>query len=169
MLELTVYDQGKAVKLAFEHSLLSVSKWEALYKKPFHTPEPKPYDEMLEYCKFMLLNRKKSPELVYALEPEQFERLLDYIADTPSASSVPTDPNQAPSREVLTSELIYYWMTELNIPFQPTETWHLQRLMMLIQIASHKKQPPKKQNPNKVSRDWAAENERRKKLFMTKG
>lgn len=169
MLELKVYDGEEAVMLKFEHSLLSLSKWEAKNKKPFLTTLTKSPSELTSYFKDMLVSPEGRGELVFRLEPEQLDALVKYINDPQTASSVPQEKTTKFNPETTTSELIYYWLTELKIPFHPTETWHLNRLMMLVQITNYKKQPPKKRKPTEVMKDWATINERQKKLLGTSG
>lgn len=169
MLELKVRDGSKEVVLQFEHSLLSLSKWEAKHKKPFMSTVQKLPSEMIDYFQDMLLSPEVDRDLVYALNPEQLDDLTKYIADPQSASSVRDGTDKGQSGEVVTSELIYYWLVALQIPFQPTETWHLNRVMMLVRIANFKQQPEKKRPEGEVMSQWAALNEKRKKMFNTKG
>ena len=168
MLELKVYDDSEVVVLQFEHSLLSLSKWESKNKKPFMSTPTKSSIEMIDYFQDMLINDVKE-ELVYRLSPEQLDELVEYINDQPTASSVPSDGPQKISNEMITSELVYYWLAALKIPFDPVETWHLHRLMMLIRIANYKSQPAKKQNSASMLQKWREANEARKKEFNTTG
>jgi len=167
MLELDVMTDEGTVKLQFEHSLRSVSKWESKYRKPFLHGEHKP-TEMLDYYQCMLLS-DEDPNLIYGLEPQQMDELSDYIKTDQTASSVPQEETKSQfNPEITTSELIYFWMVALKINWE-AQDWHLSRLMMLVQITSYKQQPPKKRNPKQVMQDWRQENERRKKLFNTSG
>lgn len=166
MLELKVYDRGREIVLKFEHSLRSLSKWESKYKKPFlvdkHTA-----DEMIDYYQCMLLNKKADPNLVFRLSPEQLEAVGKYINTSQTASSVPRDAGK-PSEEQVTSELVYYWMGQLEINWE-AQDWHLSRLMMLIQITNYKKQPPKKQRASDIRDKWLAANAKRKKELNSNG
>ncbi len=168
MLELQVINDGKQVTLKFEHSLLSISKWESKYKKAFLGDKQKTPDEMIEYYEFMLVHPNNT-SLVYLLEPAQLEELTHYINDSRSASSVPDTPSTKPMvKEVVTSELIYYWMVGLEIPFE-TEKWHLSRLLMLIRITNFKNSPPEKQNKATLMARWKELNDKRKAEFNTTG
>lgn len=170
MLELKVIDGEHEVVLQFEHSLLSLSKWEEKHKKPFLTTEARKHEEMIDYFQEMLLTPDVSPNLVFRLEPAQLDRLTDYINEKRTASSVPEEKNaKGGVIEIVTSELIYYWLVALEIPFHPVETWHLSRLMMLVQITNFKKQPPKKRNPKELLNDWTSLNQRNKERFGTTG
>lgn len=167
MLELEVENEGKVVKLQFEHSLRSLSKWEAKTRKAFMATQEKSPSEMVEYYRFMLLS-PEDPDLVYLLSPAQMEELTDYINSNLTASSVPNEGPTQYNPEITTSELVYFWMTALKINWE-AQDWHFSRLMMLIQITSYKQQPPKKRNPREVLSDMRRENERRKKLLNTSG
>jgi hypothetical protein len=171
VLELKVHDGDREVVLQFEHSLLSMSKWESKHKKPFLSKEPKLHEMMIEYFQDMLLG-DSDPDLVFRLSPEQLDHLSLYINDYPGASSVPKEDTKPPlNPEQVTSELIYYWLTALRIPFIPTESWHVNRILMLVQITNYKQTPEdkRKKRPDKdVMADWRVENERRLKMFKTK-
>lgn len=167
MLELTVHDGDKNVTLQFEHSLLSLSKWESKHQKPFLDSTPKKASEMIDYYMCMLLSPDVDPTLVYRLEPEKLDLIGEYIAAPQSASFVPEEKSRGPA-EIVTSELVYYWLVSLQIPFE-VQTWHLSRVMMLVRMTTYKNSPPEKRNLRDVVRDMRSENERRKKMFNTKG
>jgi len=168
VLELTVYDEDREVLLKFEHSLLSLSKWESRTKKPFMTNEHKSHEQLIEYFQDMLVSPEDGRDLVFLLQPEELDSIREYMNSNQSASTVPETKKEY-NPEVITSELIYYWLVGLRIPFNPVETWHLSRVMMLVQITSYKQQPPKKQKSADVMKDWARINEERLKKYGTTG
>lgn len=162
MLQITVpsrevYDENnnlffttKECVLRLEHSLLSISKWESKYHKPFlkrHKEEGHTAQELEDYIKCMTLNTV--PEYVYSILTKK--NLLDinaYIDDPMTATTI---ARSRPSNEIITSELIYYWMTAFNIPFE-CEKWHLNRLLMLIKVCNAMANPPKNQAPDMAAR-----------------
>lgn len=168
MLELKVHDEGKLVTLTFEHSLLSLSKWESRHKKSFLGTAAKTGVEMVEYFEDMLVKPQGARDLVCSLSPEQLEELTHYINDPYTASSIPELESRPGPKETITSELIYYWMVSLRIPFD-VEKWHLNRLMMLIRVINFKNEPPKKQNQMQILSKMRELNEQRKAQFNTKG
>lgn len=169
MLELTVRGTSENVVVQFEHSLLSLSKWESKHKKPLLGRIPPTALEMLDYYSCMLLTPGVDPDVVYSLEPAQMEELGDYMNDPRTASSVPSQGDgKGRSAETLTSELIYYWMVEMKIDWS-AEGWHLNRLMMLIQITNFKRNPNKHKNTASLEARWAEANERQKAMFGTDG
>ena len=139
---LSATDDSEAVELSFEHSLLSISKWEKKTKKPFFGKEDKTSEEGAEYIKCMLVTENVPDELLNKLSPDHVRSLTEYINETQSATWFREDPNQKKSTEIITSELIYYWLVQFNIPFQ-VESWHLSRLMTLVKIAGIKQTKPK--------------------------
>lgn len=168
MLELKTLTEQGTVLLQFEHSLLSLSKWESRHRKPFLSENGRTYEELLDYYGDMLLG-ETDPTLIFQLTAEQLDQIRKYIDDQPTASTVPKMPGQQThATEVVTSELVYYWLVSLQIPFS-TETWNLNRLMMLIQITSYKSQPPEKQSKAEQYAKFREMNARNKERFKTKG
>lgn len=125
-----------------EHSLVSISKWEAQYKRAFLTAQQKTPEELEYYFRCMLLS--PTSELVFRILVSNHSRVIvEYIQDDQTATTFHDNPNSPPSREVITSELVYYWMTAYNIPFT-CETWHINRLITLVRVCGLKQQKPKK-------------------------
>ena len=144
--------QVKGQVLQLEHSLVSISKWEAKWKKAFLSKESKTNEEIIDYVRCMTLTQNVNP-IVYTVIPRSvFEQIFAYIDDPMSATVInEISVTGAPKRksETVTSELIYYWMVALQIPFE-CQKWHLNRLMTLIRICEIKNTPPDKRK--KMSR-----------------
>ena len=159
----------KGITLRLEHSLISVSKWEAKYKRPFLSDGPKTLQETYDYIAFMSLDRNVSMTELEGITEEDYKKILDYIHDPMTATKISKNANNKPnSNHVLTSEEIYYDMTALNIPFE-CEKWHLNRLLTLIQIASIKNEPPKKMSKGEIYRQNAELNRARRAKYHSKG
>ena len=154
--------------LQLEHSLISLSKWESRWKKPFLTKSDKTHEETLDYIKCMTLNQNVDPEVYEHLTNENIREVNDYISDPMTATFFSDDKNSKSSREIVTSELIYYWMIALNIPDR-FEKWHLNRLLTLIKVCNVKNQPPKKRSKREIMSRNAALNAERRKLLNSKG
>lgn len=123
-------------ELQLEHSLISISKWESRYKKPYLHTEQMTLEEESYYIECMCLN-KNVPEYVFKCIPDSEKiKIRDYIND-PMTATIINIKKQNRSKQLITNELIYYWMISLNIPME-CEKWHLSRLMTLIQVASIK-------------------------------
>lgn len=159
----------KGITLRLEHSLISISKWEAKYKRPFLSDGPKTLQETYDYIAFMSLDRNVSMTELEGITEEDYKKILDYIHDPMTATKISNNAkNKLNSNHVLTSEEIYYDMTALNIPFE-CEKWHLNRLLTLIQIASIKNEPPKKMSKGEIYRQNAELNRARRAKYHSKG
>lgn len=131
------------ITINLEHSLHSLSKWEEIYKKPFLGREEKSPVEMFEYIKMMCLTPGVTDDQWYSLSPQNIEEIRKYIDEKRTATIVSKKNQGGGSSEPITSELIYCWMVQAQIPFE-TQYWHLSRLLTLINVVAIKNQPPKK-------------------------
>lgn len=154
--------------LTLEHSLISISKWESKWKKPFLSTDNKTYEETIDYIKCMTLNPGVGDDAYIGLTKDIFAKINAYIDDPMTASTISGRGNHRPSRQIVTSELIYYWMISLEIPFE-CQKWHLNRLLMLIRICEAKNNPGKKMSKKEVYQQYRALNEARKKRTGSKG
>ena len=159
----------KGITLRLEHSLISISKWEAKYKRPFLSDGPKTLQETYDYISFMSLDRNINMTELEGITEEDYKKILGYIHDPMTATKISKNAkNKQSSNHVLTSEEIYYDMTALNIPFE-CEKWHLNRLLTLIQIASIKNEPPKKMSKSEIYRQNSELNKARRAKYRSKG
>lgn len=155
--------------LKLEHSLVSLSKWEAKYEKPFLAKGDKSRDEMLGYVEAMLLNEEDVDlDCFHQLSEKNFQDIGAYIDAKMTATWFSEFEPKVRTREVVTSELIYYWMTQFQIPFT-CETWHLNRLFTLIRIANIKTAKPKKMSRSEIAQRNRELNEQRKAQLGTRG
>lgn len=140
-----VYISDKDVKLQLQHSLVSLSKWEAKYKKPFLGKDDKTRDETLDYIKCMTITPKNVEDEIYKHIPSDiFSKITDYIHDTQTATWFREDKNRPKGRDTITAEIIYYWMISYNIPVDICQKWHLNRLLTLIKVFNEKNKKPRK-------------------------
>lgn len=154
--------------LELEHSLVSLSKWESKYCKPFISKTEKSYEETLDYIQFMTLTPNVDPAVYGCLTDKHIDQINEYI-DSPMTATVIREPKtNGGDQEPITSELIYYWMIALQIPFE-CQWWHLNRLLMQVKVCNFKNQPPKKMSQQEVIANHKALNEARKKKYNTKG
>lgn len=161
-----VYIKGQTIQL--EHSLVSISKWEAKWCKPFLSKEQKTFEETLDYIRCMTLTQNVDPRIYQILSRENIEKVNKYIDSPMTATTVP-DTNSGPkSREIITSELIYYWMISYQIPFE-CQKWHLNRLLTLIRVCSFKNAPTKKHSKRDIMSRNAALNAARRQQMNSKG
>lgn len=134
---------GRSVKVRLEHSLSSMSKWESVWEEPFLGKKDKTHKQTLSYIEMMILNDDLPSGVFQKLVEKHLERVMTYVSADMTATKMRVDPNSPQSREIITSELIYYWMISMNIPVQ-FEHWHLNRLITLIRVINLKNTPKKK-------------------------
>ena len=163
-----LFVSSKEQKLILEHSLLSISKWEMKWHKPYLSPEPKTNEETFDYIRCMCISEPQDPIVFRSLSMENVKAISDYISDPMTATTIKR-MDQRLSREIITNELIYFWMANFNIPFDPCQKWHLNRLMTLIEVASIKNQPPKKMSNREIYSQNAALNAARRAKYGTRG
>lgn len=155
-------------QLELEHSLVSLSKWESKHEKPFLGKDPKTSEEVLSYIKVMTLTPNVPGEIYAQLSQDNFNEINAYIESKQSATWFSEAPGAPASSEVITSELIYYWLTVFQIPFE-TERWNLNRLFNLIRICNIKSAKPKKMSRNEMAARQRELNAQRKAQLGTRG
>lgn len=160
--------QVKGQTLVLEHSLLSIAKWESKWHKAYLSLNSKTPEEALDYVRCMTLTTGVDPNIYMVLTEENAKDIKEYIKDPMTATTI-NRRDKRRSREVITNELIYYWMTALNIPFEPCQKWHINRLLTLIEVASIKQEPPKKMRPKDVASQYASLNAARRAMLHSKG
>lgn len=158
----------KASSIKMEHSLVSISKWESTWKKPFLSKGNKTYAETIDYFKCMTITQNVDPRVYDAITPKQIKEIENYINANFTATTF-NNKNNKKSNKLITSELIYYWMTELNIPME-CQKWHFSRLMTLIEVCNLEKTPKKKKRNNRDTLNrYAAINAARRQATGSKG
>ena len=153
--------------LQLEHSLVSLSKWESKYCKPFLSTD-KTDEETLDYIKMMTITQNVDPKVYNHLTQNNIEEIRKYIHAPMTATTFPKERRSRRNNEVITNEVIYHWMVALNIPFE-CQKWHINRLLTLIRVCEIKSQPPKKMSKRETMSNYRALNEARKKQLNTKG
>jgi hypothetical protein len=158
----------KEQTLQLEHSLISLSKWESKWHKPFMSREPKTNEESLDYIRCMTVTPNVDPSVYSAIPPESFLLVNAYVEDSMTATRISEQQNSKIDRSVITSEVIYYYMVALEIPFE-CEKWHLNRLLTLIRVCDIKNSPQKKMSAKEVASRNRSINEARKRASHTRG
>lgn len=158
----------KEQTLQLEHSLVSLKKWESKWCKPFLSKAEKTDEEVLDYIKCMTLTQNVSPETYDRLTMANVAQINKYIESPMTATVINEDKHSKGGKEVVTSELIYYWMIALGIPFE-CQKWHLNQLLTLIRVCNIKNSPPKKRSKRDIMSRNAALNAARRKQFNTRG
>ena len=99
---------------------------------------------------------------------ENVEKIKAYIDAPMTATTFSKQENTRFNREIITNEIIYYWMISLNIPVE-FQKWHLNKLLTLIRVCNVKNQPSKKRSKRDIMSTNAAINAARRKQMNTKG
>jgi hypothetical protein len=162
--------EPKIQTLKLEHSLVSLSKWESKWRKPFLTDKEKTPEESLDYIKFMTLTQNVDPDVYNYISQENMNEIRDYIGAELTATTFSQDKNSKGrlNGEQITSELVYYWMVALQIPFE-CQKWHLSRLITLVKVCNIKNQPPKKMSRSELASRNRSLNAARRQRLNSKG
>lgn len=158
----------KACNLTLEHSLVSVSKWESKWCKPFLGKGEKTSEEILDYIRCMTLTQNVDPMVYASIDKKNMDLIGSYINAPMTATWFADDKNKKAGRDIITSEIIYYWMISLNIPMQ-CEKWHLNRLLTLIKVCNEKNKPQKKMSKKELMNRNRSLNEARKMASHSEG
>ena len=158
----------KETTIKIEHSLVSIAKWEAKWHVPFldeHTE--KTNEMMIDYIRCMTISQNVDPAIYDYLPPDVLQEINDYI-DNPMTATWFKDNKSKGRGEVVTNELVYYWMIAQNIPLE-CEKWHFNHLMTLIRVCSEKNAPQKKMSKRDIYSQNKALNAARRKATGSKG
>ena len=158
----------KEQTLQLEHSLVSLSKWESKWHKPFLSKDIKTEEENIDYIKCMTITQNVDPKVYNFIPNDIREKIKEYIEDKMTATWFNDEKSGKGGSEQITSELIYYWMITQNIPIK-CEKWHLNRLLTLIKVCNVKNQPPKKMGKKALMSQRAQLNAARRKQLNTRG
>ena len=182
----TFISESKPTVLKMENSLYAISQWEMFYKKPYFPKKNKnPYkkkeeepqrtpEEMIYYMRCMVLDKTADEideKIFLGLSQKNFEEITKYLQDSQSATKIPEDKNSKGNSIQLTSEVIYAWMSELQIPWE-AQYWNINRLFNVIQIINEDNTPPDKKKKKKAyeqMKEWSQINDKRLKEMGTKG
>lgn len=160
--------EPKVKVLQLEHSLVSLSKWESKWCKPFLTEQQKSTEEILDYIRCMTITQNVDPDVYNHLTPANISEVEKYINAPMTATYVSEDKSGKKSNEIVTAELIYYWMIALQIPVE-FQKWHLNRLLMLVKVCNIKNTPPKKRGTRDIMKSNAELNAARRKKYNSRG
>lgn len=158
----------KEQTLQLEHSLVSISKWESKWCKPFLSNEEKSIEETVDYIKCMTLTKNIRPKVYDRITDSHIRQVNAYIKAPMTATTIREDKNSKKNTRIMTSELLYYYMIAFNIPVE-FQKWHLNRLITLIKVCEAESKPAKKRSDAEIRADYAAINAANRKKFKSKG
>lgn len=160
--------KGEKRTIYLEHSLVSISKWEAKWGVSFISKlNEQSNSQIADYIKCMTITQNVPDDLYLQLTADDINKINEYIGKPMTATTFSSSDN-GKNRDIITSELIYYWMISHNIPME-CQKWHLNRLLVLIRICSIKNAPEKKTNKKDLINKYASLNAQRRQQLNTKG
>ncbi len=158
----------KKQTLFLEHSRISLSRWESNWEKPFlKRNDKKTLVETIDYVRCMTINNNVDPNVYRVLTADNINAINAYVNAKKTATIVYEDKHRS-TGETVTSELIYYWMVSLGIPFE-CQKWHLNRLLTLIRVCNVKNSPGKKMGRNALLNRYASLNKKRREAMHSNG
>lgn len=158
----------KEQTLKLEHSLVSLSKWESKWCKPFLSKKEKSVEEVMDYIRCMTITQNVDPNVYFALSKDNIEQINNYISAPMTATTFRPDPRDRTRNRVITAEVIYNWMFTFNIPME-CQKWHLNRLLTLIRVCSIESAPSKKMSQKEIMAQNSMLNAARRKKHHTRG
>jgi hypothetical protein len=159
----------KEQTLVLEHSLISIAKWESKWHKAYLSKEKKTEEESLDYLRCMCINQTVNTEIFKCLDQKTVNEIAEYIKNPMTATTFNHQNDKRPNRDVITNELVYFWMSNYGIPFDPCQKWHFNHLMALIEVASVKNTPPKKMKNRDILNQNLSLNAKRRAALHSKG
>ena len=163
-----LFCETKGGRFVIEHSLVSLSKWESKWHIPFLSDKPKTMEQSLDYIRCMTITQNVDPNLYGQIDQKIMDEINAYIEDPMTATWFNNKDDKKPGKEIITAELIYYWMITFNIPME-CQKWHLNRLLTLIRVCDIKSQPAKKMGRNATLNSYRSLNEMRRRSLGTRG
>lgn len=163
-----LFSNEPAMVLEMEHSLVSLSKWEQKFKKPFFGKATKTSDEVYAYLQMMCLDPNVPMSAIHRIDNAGVKRINEYIDDPQTATWFNERNTNRPSREIVTNELIYHWITAMTVSME-VQYWHLNRLFTLLKVINEKNAPPKKQSRSAIAARHREINAQNKAAMSTRG
>lgn len=163
------FEYGGDVTIQLVHTLKTISEWESVHHKAFLKEAEKTSEEMLDYIRIMTVTKDVDPSIFNWISNKNVDEINAYLEDSQSATNIPTRGKGRGISDVVTSDLIYYWMTLYHLPFEECQNWHLGRLLSVLEVCNFKATPPKKRKARDIMSDMEQKNNERRKMLNSKG
>lgn len=137
--------------LQLQHSLISLSKWQAKWNKPFMNNQGHDWKQIIDYIRFMTVNKNVDPNVYLSITPNMYQPIAKYIQAPMTATTFRQKPGVGHGRQIITAQIIYFWMIQNDIPFE-CQKWHLNRLLTLIRVCGQMNSSGKKMGKNNVAK-----------------
>lgn len=148
--------------LLLEHSLVSISKWESKWHKPFIGSDLSE-EEIRDYLRCMTITQNVKPIVYDHLSLENMNKVNAYIEDPMTGTTFYDFFPKKPKDKKISSEEIYSQMIALGIPFE-CQKWHINRLLTLIKVCNLDRSDKKMSKAETMQAYHKLNAERRKKL-----
>lgn len=158
----------KKTKIRLEHSLYAISLWESKWKKPFFKNEAMSPSEFLYYVSCMPINDDVPENWWIRLDEQKLIKIRDYMANPMTATIIYRQKKPGGKHQTVTSELIYFWMTQFGIPFE-CDRWNINRLMTLLEVASIKNSKQKPMSKKEAAAQQQAICEANRRKYNSRG
>lgn len=165
--ENNIFINIKKQDISLEHSLVSLQKWEQKWKVPFLSPHTNKTSEMmLDYFRCMTITQNVDPDVYRAIPNSEIQRIVEYIQDPMTATTIRKENRH--NNDIITAEVIYYWMVEHGIPPEYRK-WHLNSLLMLINVCSEERAPKKERSQRETADYYRKVNAMNRAKYHSKG
>ena len=120
---------GKDTVIQIEHSLISLSKWEAKWCKPFLSSN-KTNEELIDYIRCMTLTQNVDPEIYRKIPRTVINEIVEYIEAPMTATTFSKKEGEGggAKNQIVTNELIYYWMVALQMDGVAWDTFRMREM-----------------------------------------
>jgi hypothetical protein len=160
---------GREVTLKLQHSLVSLAKWESKWCKPFLGKDKnRKLEETMDYIRCMTITQNVDPSVYHNLPDDILKKVNNYIEAPMTGATIQSNRRTSPNREIITADIVYYWMVSLNIPME-CQKWHLNRLLMLIRICNIKASKDNTMSKRDTMKSNQAQNAARRRESGSKG
>lgn len=142
----------KEQTLPLEHSLLSISKWEARWHKPMPlvNDEGMSGEEFVDYIRCMTVSRNPDPLVYQCISADDVQAVMDYINDPHTATWFGESKADNSDKRPLTAEIIYHLMFVFGVS-KECEKWHFNRLMTQLRVEYEESKPQKKKTKAEIA------------------
>lgn len=160
-----IYIEGQTIHM--RHCLASISKWESKWHIPFLSRKEKTEEQALDYIRCMV-EEEVSDTVINIIQTRYGREIESYMNNPSTATVVHHDKQEIGSNSPKTSEVIYSWMFQLNIPME-CQYWHINKLITQIDYMNEQQKPPKKISKKDAMARQARINAERRAKLKSKG
>lgn len=160
--ETNEFEYYPAMTVDLENSLAAIMEWESKHKVHYLNNKDLTEEQTIDFVRCMVIGDDKTKDLALVRIMKDRDLLLqvkNYMEDPHTATTISNNKTKGLQHgkkrsEIVTAEVVYFWMTQLNIPFE-CDKWNINNLLTLIGVCNIKGSS----NPDKMSKkDILAQN-----------